>query len=440
MRGDDGCRDVTPLPLDPRDTSHHIQPILSRLKAHPLARKLPVIFLLITVMIDSMGIGLIMPVMPKLMIELGATDLSVAATWGGVLAASFAVMQFIFGPLVGSFSDRFGRRPVLLVSLAALTVDYLIMGFAHSLWVLVIGRIIGGITSATHSTANAYIADISTPDEKAANFGLIGAAFGVGFVLGPMIGGLLGEFGPRMPFFAAAALAAANTLFGFFVLSETVTDAIRRPFSWTRANPFGAFRYIGRLPGVTRLLIVYFFYSVAFFVYPSVWAYFTQERFGWDSGMTGVSLAVFGLSMAIMQGGVIRLIIPKIGEHYTVVLGFAVNILAFSIYALAFEGWHIFVLAPVTTLGVIAGPALQGIMSRTASDDQQGELQGVLTSISAVAVIISPLMMTNTFSFFTRPETPFYFPGAPFVLSAGLVALSLVIFAGRKRLHTYVRG
>jgi len=414
------------------------EPLLQ--KAAPLSRKLPVIFLLITVAIDSMGIGLIMPVMPKLMIELGATDLSQAATWGGALAATFAVMQFGFGPLVGALSDRFGRRPVLLVSLAALTVDYLIMGFAHSLWVLVIGRIIGGMTSATHSTANAYMADISAPEDKAANFGLIGAAFGVGFVLGPMIGGLLGEFGPRMPFFAAAALAAANTIFGFLVLSETVTDAIRRPFTWARANPFGAFRHIGKLPGVTRLLVVYFFYTVAFFVYPSVWAYFTQEKFGWDSGTVGISLAVFGLSMAVMQGGVIRLIIPRIGEHYTVVFGFIVNILAFSIYALAFEGWHIFVLAPITTLGVVAGPALQGIMSRTASDDQQGELQGVLTSISAVAVIISPLMMTQTFSHFTRPETDFYFAGAPFLLASALVLVSLVIFSGRKRLHTYIRA
>jgi len=389
------------------------------------------------VMLDSIGIGIIMPVMPDLLIELGATDLSQAAIWGGAMATTFAVMQFLFGPLIGNLSDRFGRRPVLLISLAALSVDYLIMGFAHSIWLLVLGRIIGGITSATHSTANAYMADISSDKEKAANFGLIGAAFGVGFILGPVIGGFLGEFGPRAPFFAAAALAGANTIFGFFVLSETVTDAIRRPFSWKRANPIGGLLYIGKLPGLRRLLIVFFFYNIAFFVYPSVWAYFTQERFGWEPRMVGVSLAVFGASMAVVQGGLIRIIIPKFGEHRAVILGFSITILAFLVYSLAYEGWHIFALAPITSLGVIAGPALQGIMSRTARADQQGELQGILTSISAIGVIISPLLMTNTFSYFTRDDTPFYFPGAPFILSMGLVLLALVIFSGRKRLFTY---
>ncbi len=378
-----------------------------------------------------------MPVMPNLLIELGAHDLSQAATWGGVLAAVFAVMQFLFGPTVGNLSDRFGRRPVLLISLAALTVDYLIMGFASALWVLVIGRLIGGMTSATQSTATAYMADISGPNEKAQNFGLIGAAFGVGFILGPLLGGVLGEYGSRAPFFFAAGLAALNTVFGLLVLSETVTDDIRRPFSWARANPVGGLRYIGKLPGVTRLLIVYFFYSVAFFVYPSVWAYFTQARFGWEPSMTGISLAVFGLSMALVQGGLIRLVIPRLGEHYTVMVGFAINALAFLVYALAYEGWQIFVLAPITSLGAISGPALQGIMSRTARADQQGELQGLLTSISAMAVIVSPLMMTNTFAYFTRPDAPVYFPGAPFVLSMALVILALLMFSGRTRLRKY---
>ncbi len=400
-------------------------------------KKLPVLFLLITVMLDSMGIGIIMPVMPDLIIDLGGGTLSKAATWGGAMAATFAVMQFLFGPIVGNLSDRYGRRPVILVSLAVMSLDYVIMGIAGSIWLLVVGRIIGGMTSATQSTANAYMADISNPDEKAQNFGLIGAAFGVGFILGPLVGGLLSEFGPRAPFFFAAALAAANTVFGYFVLSETVTDAIRRPFEWARANPFGAFRHIGKLPGVTRILLVFFFYNIAFFVYPSVWAYYTQERFGWEPSMVGISLAVFGASMAIVQGGLIRVIIPRIGEHFTVVTGFAITVVAFGIYASATQGWMIFALAPLTSLGVIAGPALQGIMSRVASDDQQGELQGVLTSVSAVSVVISPLLMTNIFGFFTRDTAPIYFPGAPFVLSAVLVAVSLVIFMGRKRLYTY---
>jgi len=404
-----------------------------------LSRKLPVLFLLITVSLDSIGIGIIMPVMPKLLIELGATDLSQAAIWGGVLATVFAVMQFLFGPTIGNLSDRYGRRPVLLISLAAMSVDYLIMGFAHALWVLMIGRIIGGVTSATHATANAYIADISAPDEKAQNFGLIGAAFGVGFILGPLIGGILGEFGSRAPFFAAAGLAGLNTLFGLLVLRETVTDEIRRPFSWARANPVGGLKYIGKLPGITRLLLVYFFYNIAFFVYPSVWAYYTQERFGWEPAMIGVSLGVFGLMMAVVQGGLIRVIIPKFGEHYTVIMGLALNAMAFLVYALAYEGWQIFELAPLTAIGVIAGPALQGIMSRTARPDQQGELQGLLTSISAVGVIISPLLMTGTFSYFTHDDAPIYFPGAPFVVSTLLVILSLILFSRRKRLYGFGR-
>jgi MFS transporter, DHA1 family, tetracycline resistance protein len=386
-------------------------------------------------MLDSMGIGLIMPVMPSLIIDLGGDNLSQAAIWGGALAAIFSVMQFVCGPTIGSVSDRFGRRPVLLISLAVMSVDYLIMGFAQSMWLLVLARIVGGITSATQSTANAYMADISTPDKKAQNFGLIGAAFGIGFILGPVMGGVLSELGPRAPFFAAAALAAINTVFGFFVLSETVTDAIRRPFEWARANPFGAFRYVGRIPGVTRLLIVYFFYHIAFFVYPAVWAYYTQEAFNWDATMVGVSLGVFGFSMAVVQGGLIRLIIPRFGEHNTVILGFAITIVAFLIYSLAYEGWQVFALAPLTSLGIIGGPALQGIMSRAASDDQQGELQGVLTSVGAVGAVISPLLMTNVFAFFTSAGTPVYFPGAPFVLAMALVSLSLVIFVGRKRLQ-----
>jgi MFS transporter, DHA1 family, tetracycline resistance protein len=398
-------------------------------------QKLPVIFLFITVMLDSMGIGLIMPVMPDLLIDLGGTDLSTAATWGGALAATFSVMQFLCGPTVGSASDRFGRRPVLLVSLLVMSTNYMVMGFAQSVWVMAAARVGAGIASATQSTANAYMADISKPDQKAQNFGLMGAAFGMGFILGPVAGGFLGELGPRAPFFAAAILGVTNALFGFVVLSETVTDAIRRPFQWRRANPFGAFRYVGRLPGVTRLLIVFFIYTIAFFVYPSTWAYYTQESFGWDSTMVGVSLGVFGFTMAVVQGGLIRLIIPRFGEHNTVILGYSITILAFTIYAFAWEGWQVFALAPLTALGIIGGPALQGIMSRAAATDQQGELQGVLTSVGAVGAIFSPLIMTNVFGFFTGKDAPIYFPGAPFVFALTLVFIALVIFMGRTRLH-----
>ncbi len=257
--------------------------------------RLPILFILITLVIDAMGIGLIMPVMPDLIRDLQGVDLASAALWGGIMAASFAVMQFLFSPTIGSLSDRFGRRRVLLVSLFFMALDYLVMAVAGTIWLLLAGRIVGGITAATQSTATAYIADISTAKDKAKNFGLVSAAFGVGFILGPLIGGLLSTFGPRAPFYAAAALATANFTFGYFILPETVTDKIRRPFEWRRANPLGAFKHIARLPGLRALLLIHFLYSIAFFVYPSVWAYFTRERFGWDGLMVGYSLAAFGI-------------------------------------------------------------------------------------------------------------------------------------------------
>ncbi len=394
-----------------------------------MRHRLPITFILITVTIDAMGIGLIMPVMPELILEVEGGSLGQAAVWGGILATSFAVMQFLFGPMVGNLSDRFGRRPVLLVALFAMTLDYLVMALAASIWLLLAARIIGGITAATQSTASAYMADISPPEKKAANFGLIGAAFGVGFVLGPLVGGVLAEYGTRAPFYAAAALAFANMTFGWFALPETVTDRIRRPFEWRRANPLGALRHIGALPGLGPMLAIVFIYSIAFFVYPAIWAYFGQLRFGWGPGMVGLSLAIFGVSMAIFQGWLIRPILRAIGERNAVLLGLGVDVGAFVFLAFVTDGWLALVATPVTALGSIAGPAMQGIMSRAVSDSQQGELQGTLTSINAVAMIIAPLLMTQTFWFFTSGSAPLFLPGAPFLLSAALTIGCILIFA-----------
>ena len=258
--------------------------------------------------------------------------------------------------------------------------------------------------------------------------GLIGAAFGLGFVLGPLIGGALAEFGTRAPFYAAAALAALNALFGWIVLTETVTDRIRRPFVWRRANPFGAFRHLGNLPGIRQLLVVYFIYCVAFFVYPAVWAYFAQARFGWTPQMIGLSLALFGIMMAVVQGGLIRLILRRFGERATVIYGHAFDVAAFAAMALVTSGPLALVLTPLAALGAVITPALQGIMSKAVGDDSQGELQGVLSSINALAMIFSPLMMTSVFAAFTAPSAPVFFPGAPFVLSMLLMALGLVVF------------
>ncbi len=398
-----------------------------------MPNRLPLTFILITIVIDAMGIGLILPVMPELIQEVHGGDLGNAAIWGGILSTVFAVMQFLFGPTVGNLSDRFGRRPVLLISLLVMALDYLVMAVAGTIWLLLIGRVVGGITAATQSTASAYMADISKPEEKSANFGLIGAAFGVGFVVGPLIGGALGTLGTRAPFYAAAALALANFAFGYFVMPETVTDRIRRDFDWRRANPMGAFKNIGALPGLRPLLVLIFVYGVAFFVYPAVWAYFGQARFGWGPGMVGVSLGVYGICIAIVQGLLMKPILARLGEARTVVVGLWIEVVAFVFLGFVTVGWLSLLFTVFAAFGSIAGPALQGIMSRSAADNQQGELQGTLSAINAVAVIVAPLIMTQTFWYFTTGGGPIYLPGAPFLLSAVLTVICIGLFSMRSR-------
>jgi len=400
-----------------------------------MSRRLPFAFILITVAIDSMGIGLILPVMPDLIREVDGGDLASAAIWGGILTTTFAVMQFLFGPLIGSLSDRYGRRPVLLITLAVMALDYLVMALAGSIWLLLAGRVVGGITAATQSTAAAYIADLSRPEEKAANFGLIGAAFGLGFVVGPLIGGLLGELGTRAPFYAAAALATANLIFGWLILPETVTDRIRRRFDWRRANPLGAFQSVGAMPGLWRLLLLFGLYQIAFFVYPAIWAYFTRARFGWDPATIGLSLASFGIAIALVQGGLIRVILRYLGERGTVIYGLSFNFVAFLSLAMVQSGPLALMLVPLTALGAVVTPALEGIMSRTVPDNSQGELRGVLSSTVAVAMIVSPFVMTQLFAVFTAETAPVYLPGAPFLLSMALMAVSAIVFLARPRVR-----
>lgn len=391
-------------------------------------KRLPVTFILITMLLDSMGVGLIFPVMPDLIREVHGGDISNAAIWGGVLATVFAAMQFLFGPLLGSISDRFGRRPVLLLALGAMAIDYLVMAQAWTIWLLLLGRMIGGITAATHATATAYMADISKPEDKAANFGLIGAAFGMGFVLGPLLGGLLGQWGTRAPFYAAALLAVLNFGLGYFALPETVTDRIRRPFSFKRANPIGALMSVGHLPGLKLLLSISFVYGIAFFVYPAIWAYFAALQFGWSPAMIGVSLASFGVSMAIVQAVLMRPILRLIGERNAVIGGLLLDAVVFAALGFVESGTLALIMIPITALGSVVGPALQAIMSRTARDDQQGELQGTLASINAVGMIIAPFILTQIFWYFTSDFTPMYLPGAPFILSAALVLICALLF------------
>jgi len=391
--------------------------------------RLPVIFIFITVVLDSMGIGIIAPVMPDLIREIGDIDLSQAALWGGALTVVFAINQFIFSPAVGGLSDAYGRRPVLLIALFVMAADYLIMGFAQSMWLLFVGRFIGGITAATQSTAAAYMADISSSEDKAKNFGLLGAAFGIGFILGPMIGGLLAEYGSRAPFFAAAAIAFANMLFGYFVMPESVTAETKRRFEWRRANPFGAFKQMKKLPALMPMLMVYLLLSIAFFVYPSVWAFFGRAQFNWDARMVGLSLAAYGFGIAIIQGVLIRPILAGIGEKRTAILGMCLHLATFLMYPFMTQTWHIFAFMPISVFSAVAVPALQGLMSNSVPDNAQGELQGAMSSLTAIATIISPFLMTQVFSYFTRDDAPLFLPSAPFLLSAFSVVIALVMFS-----------
>ncbi len=397
--------------------------------------RLALTFIIATVALDAIGIGLIFPVMPDLIEQVTGGTLSDAALWGGVLATSFAVMQFLFGPFVGALSDRFGRRPVLLVSLAAMAVDYLVMALAHTIWLLLIARVIGGITSATHATAAAFVADITPPAERARRFGLIGAAFGVGFVLGPAIGGLLAGIDTRAPFWAAAALALANLGFGALVLPESLRPALRRRFDLRRANPLGALLSVTRMKALRRPLLTLFLMSVALNVYPAVWAYYGQARFGWSPAMIGLSLAVYGIALAAAQALLVGPMIRRLGEHRAALWGMWVDVGTLTGLGVVTSGLVALILTPITALAGVVGPALQAICSRETPEDAQGELQGVIASLNAIATILSPLVMTATFFAFTRPGAPVFAPGAPFLLAAALMVVAVATHVAGRSAH-----
>lgn len=393
-----------------------------------MAKRLPLFFILCTVAIDAIGIGIIVPVMPDLLLEVAGGTLGEAAVWGGVLATVFALMQFVCGPTVGSLSDRFGRRPVLLAALLFMSLDYVLMGFANALWILFVGRVIGGITASTPATATAFISDVSKPSEKAKNFGLIGAAFGVGFVLGPLFGAFFAEFGTRAPFFAAAAFSFANMLLGYFVLPETVTDKIRRPFEWKRANPLGAFHQIGKLPELKTILIVLLIFQIAFAVYPAIWPFYATEAFGWEPRMIGVSLAAYGIAIALVQGFGIRWVLRYLTERQAVILGLVFEVVGFLGFGFATATWQAFALIAISSLGGITLPSLQSIAARRAFDNQQGELQGVWASVTSLGFMIAPIIMTQAFYYFTGPEAPAHLPGSPFLLAMILCFAAMVLF------------
>lgn len=390
----------------------------------PAKRGPALIFIFITLLIDVIGLGIIIPVVPKLIEQLIDGNLSEAASYGGWLTSAYAIMQFIFSPILGGLSDQFGRRPVLLFSLFGFELDYILTGFAPTIEWLFLGRILAGVTGASFTTANAYIADISTPEKRAQNFGLVGAAFGVGFILGPAMGGYLGQYGPRVPFFVAAGLTMVNVLYGFFILPESLAPENRRPFDWRRANPIGSLMNLGRYPVILGLVASLVLIYIAGFAVQGTWTFYTMEKFKWDERTVGWSLATIGLAFAVVQGGLSRIIIPKLGQQRSVYVGLLFSALGFALFAFATQSWMMFAFMGVYALGGIAGPSVQGIISGQVPPNEQGEVQGALTSLTSTTSIIGPLIMTNLFSYFTATNAPVYFPGAPYLLGAVLTVVS----------------
>ena len=390
---------------------------------------LPIKIIIFTVILDSVGIGIMIPVLPSLMTDvLPGKTVAEAAVWGGILASIFAVMQFICGPILGSLSDTFGRRPVILVSLIFMAFDYIIMGLATSVWMLLFGRVLGGITASTHSTAAAYVADISSSEQKAARFGYIGAGFGIGFVLGPIIGGLLGEIGPRIPFFAAAIVSALNAAACYFFLPESLKNKNVKQFLLRDINPFNTFRVITKFDSLKVFLLVFLLYSISTAVYAAIWPYFTAERFSWSPGMIGLSLTVYGLCFAFIQGVLVQPTINLIGRYNTVLLGFGTEIVAMVLIAIITNGWFLIALTPLASLGVIGQPALTALMSDQVDERNQGSLQGVISSLTALSMIITPLSMTWILAQFSNQSSEIYFPGAPFIASAILLTICVSVF------------
>jgi MFS transporter, DHA1 family, tetracycline resistance protein len=391
------------------------------------SRKAAMGFIFITLLIDVTGLGIIIPVFPKLIGQLTGGNISQVSQWGGVLTVIYAVMQFFCAPIIGSLSDKYGRRPVLLISLLGFGIDYLFMGFAPNIWWLFISRVIAGITGASLTTASAYIADVSTNETRAKNFGLIGAAFGLGFIIGPSLGGMLAHFGLRVPFYVAAAFCLLNALYGYFVLPESLSKDNRRSFEWKRANPLGSLKHLKKYPSVLGLMGSIFLVYTAAHALQSTWTYINIERFNWSPDKLGYSLTVVGAMTALVQGVLIRFVNPKLGNEKSVYIGLSIYSLGMLAFAFANQSWMMFVFMIPYCLGGIAGPALQAILAGHVPRNEQGELQGALTSTVSLTSIIGPLMMTNLFAWFTRPSTSVHFSGAPFLLGSILLLASALI-------------
>ena len=386
------------------------------------------IFIFVTLFIDILGVGIIIPILPELIREFLGGAFAQTGRYYGLIISIYAFMQFLCAPVLGALSDRFGRRPIILVSLFGLGTDYLIQGWAPSIGWLFLGRFVAGIMGASITTANAYIADISTPETRARNYGFVGVAFGLGFIFGPALGGLLGGINLRLPFFVSAGLALVNWLYGYFVLPESLAPEHRSAVSWRKMNPLASIQRLRAYPLVAGLAVVFVFTSLAQRGLESVWVLHTGFRYGWDEQTNGLTLALVGVMAVLVQGLLIKPFISRVGERRTIVLGLTISMLAFLAYGLAYEGWMVLVIIVFGSLAGVAIPAIQGLVAGTVGPAEQGKIQGALTSLVSLTAIFSPLIFTaGLFSFFTSDVAPIALPGAPFFLGALLFFVSLVV-------------
>ncbi len=393
-------------------------------------RKASISFIFVTILLEVIGLGIIIPVLPPLIESLNGEGLSEASRIGGWLIFSFAIMQFFFAPVMGVISDKVGRKPVLLIALFGLGLDYLLHAFAPSLFWLFVGRVIAGLCGASVTVATAYIADISTPDKKAQNFGIIGAAFGLGFIVGPLIGGLAGEYSLQLPFIIAATLSFLNFLYGWLIIPESLKPEKRREIIWSKANPVGSFYLLKRSNVVIGLSAAFFLLYIAGYAVQSTWAFYGMFKFDWSKSMVGYSLALVGVVVAIVQGGLVKHAVGWWGEKKTIYIGFLCWLTGLLLFAFVNQSWLLFISVVPYCLGGIANPTLQGVVSNQYDQKEQGELQGAITSLISLTAIMGPVFMTNVFSYFTKEEAPFIFPGAPFFLGAICVFIAM-LFAVR---------
>jgi MFS transporter, DHA1 family, tetracycline resistance protein len=392
-----------------------------------MQKKNAIVFILITVLIDVIGIGIIIPIIPSLIQELTGGDVSQASSYALILVFIYSFMQFIFSPIIGGLSDQYGRRPVLLFSLFGFGIDYILLALAPTVGWLFAGRLISGITGASFSTASAYIADVTEPEKRAQSFGMIGAAFGLGFIIGPSLGGILGEFGSRVPFWVSAGLSLINWLYGYFILPESLKPENRRKFDFKRANPIGSLMNLKKYPFILTLVASLFLVYVSGYATQGTWSFYTIEKFGWSEMEIGLSLGFVGLMVAIVQGGLIRVIIPKFGKEKALFFGLAINSIGLLAFAFASSSWMMYAIMVPFALGGIANPAFQGIISSQVNSNEQGELQGALTSLMSVAAIIGQPLMLGLFRVFTKENAVLYFPGAPFFVGSILSVISLFL-------------